>query len=153
MLQDNILNKGASFIKTIPTKVYDKKENTFIDHLITNRPHKILSHQVLKYNFSDHLMVKFTISNKSLIHQPKYRLVRKFSNINWDRVNYEISEDPRIQLASVSTDVNMICDNIMDTISEKLDNQEPTKRIQVNEKLPETKRAHEQRRSETEYTK
>ena len=137
MLQDNILNKGASFIKTLPTKIYVKKDNTFIDHLISNRPHKMLSHQVLKYNFSDHLMVKFIISNKTLIHQPKYRLVRKFAQINWDTVNLEISEDPRIQLASVSTDVNMICDSIMDTICDKLDNQEPAKRIQISDKLPD----------------
>ena len=137
MMQDNIFNKGASLIKTLPTKIYDKKMNTYIDHLITNYPQKILDHKVLPYQFSDHLMVNFTVSNKTKIHNPKYRLVRKFSKINWDQLNLDLANYLRIQSASTDTDANMICEKIMDSIQEHMDTQEPRKRIQIDNKIPD----------------
>ena len=48
MLNDNIFSNNTSVIKTIPTKVYTRKPNTFIDHLITNCPQKISGHLILK---------------------------------------------------------------------------------------------------------
>ena len=91
---------------------------------------------MLKFNFSDHLMVKFIVSNKTLIHLPRYRLVRNYSKINWDQVNNQLADDVRIQSASISDDVNNICDSIMTSINEKLDEQEPLRRIQISDKIP-----------------
>ena len=67
MLQNKIFNNGAVTIKTLPTKIYQLKENTFIDHCITNWPNKVLNHEVLKYGFSDHLSTKFTFTNRTII--------------------------------------------------------------------------------------
>ena len=61
ILQDKIFNMGATVINTKPTKIYEDKPNSFIDHLITNYPQKILHHKVLDHAISDHLMVIFTI--------------------------------------------------------------------------------------------
>ena len=39
-LNDLIFNRGAAVIKTAPTKIYDDKPNTFIDHCISSHPKK-----------------------------------------------------------------------------------------------------------------
>ena len=99
----------------------------------------------MDYGFSDHLMVQFTVSNKKVIHQQKYRLVRKFDKVNWDKLNLDLADDIRIQLAETSGDVNTICESITAALQELLDNQEPQRRIQISTKVPnfastETKR-------------
>ena len=82
-------------------------------------------------------MVKFTISNKSLIRHPKFRMVRKWNKINWDQVNYQLNDDTRIQSAATSTDVNIICDSLIAAITETIDRQEPSRIIQIYDKIPE----------------
>ena len=59
ILNQNIFNKGASYIQTKPTKINHKKDYTFIDHLITNYPNKIIHSQVVFDGSSDHLITKF----------------------------------------------------------------------------------------------
>ena len=128
---------GATVINTKPTKIYEDKPNSFIDHLITNYPQKILHHKVLDHAFSDHLMVLFTISNKKVINHQKYRIIRKFEQIDWDQLNAELATDQRIQLAETSDDANIICDTIINTVNELMDRQQPTKRVQISNKIPE----------------
>ena len=121
ILQKQIFNMGASVIQTKPTKIYEDKPNTFIDHLISNFPQKIIHHQVLDYAFSDHLMVLFTVYNKKVIHKQKFKMVRKFEKVDWDQLTAELYNDNRIQLAEVSQDANVICESIMDTVKELID--------------------------------
>ena len=82
-------------------------------------------------------MIKFTISNKAVIHFPKYRLARNFSNVNWYQINLELSESEDIQLAQSSSDVNIICDALIKAISEKIEEHAPIKIIQTSNKIPE----------------
>ena len=136
MLQDKIFNKGASVLQTKPTKIYENKNNTFIDHIISNHPTKILSHKVLDEIFSDHLIVKVIISNKTICHYPRYRMIRDYTRVNWYNFNWELSEEKNIQLATTCTDANMICELLIRGIRNKMDKHCPEKRIQVNNKIP-----------------
>ena len=72
-----------------------------------------------------------------MIYHQKYKKIRKFEQMDWDQLNAEIFTDPRIQLAESSHDVNTICDNIIDTVNDLMDRQQPMKRIQINNKIPE----------------
>ena len=136
ILHQEIFNKGASFIPTKPTKIHHKKNYTFIDHLITNLPNKIIQNQVIFNGSSDHLMTKFTRLSKSLISQPKFRTMRKFSEVNWYQLRSEIQYDPDLQTAETSKDPQVISSNLIKIIEKNLSNQAPLKRVQTNKKHP-----------------
>ena len=135
-LNDLIFNKGAAIIKTAPTKIYDDKPNTFIDHCISSHPKKIINHKILEGSFSDHLIIKFIISNKKIIHSPRFRMSRDFGKMDWEKVKEDLANDNRIQLSQGSHEVNTICENLIAVINDSMDAQQPCKRIQVNKKYP-----------------
>ena len=88
IFQEHIFNNGASAIPTKPTKIYYDKPYSYIDHLVTNWPSKIVHHELIREIFSDHLAVKFTLSNKKVFHAEKYRIIRDFKSINWDDIEF-----------------------------------------------------------------
>ena len=49
ILQEKVFNAGAAVISTKPIKIHQNRENTFIDHMITNWPNKVIHHEILKY--------------------------------------------------------------------------------------------------------
>ena len=69
-LVTQIYNRGASWIKTPPTKIHHRKNYTNIDHMFTNQPHKIINHEILKNGASDHLILKFTRTSKNQMFSP-----------------------------------------------------------------------------------
>ena len=136
ILNQHIFNKGASAIQTKPTKIHYRKDYTFIDHLITNYPRKIIHSQVVFDGSSDHLITKFTKTSKNTISEQKYRIIRKFSDVNWHQLRAEIQYDPTLQTAETSEDPQVIAVAIIKVIEDNLSNQAPLKKIQTNKNQP-----------------
>ena len=136
ILNEMIFNKGASTILTKPTKIHHKKQYSFIDHLITNKPQNILTNQVLFCGYGDHLIQKYYRTNKYQTHFPSYRLVRDFKTINWSQLKAKIIADPLTIIAQSSTDPDTIATSLIQVINNNLDNQAKLKRIQTNKRTP-----------------
>ena len=136
ILNTQIFNLGASNIKTAPTKINHHKEYSYIDHLITNHPNKIIQPRVIKSGWSDHLITTFTRLTKNQILIPKYRIIRKFNDINWSQVKAEIQHDSRMKTILQSTDSQEIAENLIQTIEDNISSQAPLKRIQNDNKYP-----------------
>ena len=135
ILNNQIFNKGASIVRTKPTKIHHNKENSNIDHLITNIPEKIIQPQIIHSGFSDHYITKFTRITKNPIHHPRYRNMRKFSMVNWSQVKAEIYNDSRLQTTETSTDPQEITTLLTQMIEEIISKQAPIQRIQTNLKI------------------
>ena len=136
ILNDTIFNIGASVIKTNPTKINHNKDYTFIDHLITNHPHKIIKSEVLYNGWGDHLIQKYVWKSKIQIRLPQYRIARDYKIVNWSQLKAEIFHDQLISIAKSSEDPEIIAKSIIEAINNNLETQAPLKRIQVNNKLP-----------------
>ena len=137
LLKQEILNKGASYIKTKGTRYNHKsKKDDFLDHCITTKPEAITSHKVNVTGDSDHNICEYTLTMKVKISNPRYFISRNFKNIDWDELNQGLVKDQRILNAEKSNNVDIICQSIQDAITDQLDLQAPTKKIQVTKKIP-----------------
>ena len=150
ILNSQIFNKGASVVKTKPTKIHYNKNNTNIDHLITTCPNKIIQPQIIKSGYSDHMITKFIRTSKNLIHHPRFRNMRKFAAVNWSQVKAEILNYSRLETTETSTQPQVTSENLINIIEENVSKQAPIKRVQTNLKTPsfistETKEVLKQR--------
>ena len=134
--KNQILDKGLSYIKTEPTKVYHDRPYSAIDHLLTTNPAKIVHHQVIKEGYSDHLPVIFTRISKNPTQHPRYYFHRDFSKVDWDEMNAEIKNDPEYFNALISQDSNTVAQLIIELINGKLETTAPLKKTQYKTKLP-----------------
>ena len=136
ILKEKIINNGIIPIKTKPTKTNINKSDTWIDHLFTNKPLLIIGHKIIPTGLSDHKILIFHRKSTRPVEHPKIFLARKFSEVNWNQVEQDLNEDPRIQQAAIDDNSERIATNIIEAINEALDKQQEVKKIQINTKVP-----------------
>ena len=123
ILNEFFLNLGASVIQTKPTKIHLKKQYSFIDHLITNKPENIINSQVIFNGYGDHLIQKFTRTNKQQVKFPAFRIVRDYKVVNWYQLRVEIRNDPLYISSQLDKDPDTIATALIQSINNNLDNQ------------------------------
>ena len=136
VLNEDILSNGAVPIKTRPTKTNIQKPSTWIDHLITNKPEKISDHKIIPTGLSDHLILIFYRKNKNPPHHKKFSLTRNFKEVDWDKLLEDMNQDQRLYQAATTGTSTEIAANIINTITQHLDNQQKVRKVQCKTKTP-----------------
>ena len=136
-LQTLILNEGAGVIITNDTRYNPQSRITeFIDHCITNRPEKINNQTIHRTGDSDHFIGQFQIKTRTKPCTPRFILSRKWELVNWDLMKVKLHDDPDLKEISNLTDPNQICCTLQDKINLYLDQQAPTRKLQLSNKVP-----------------
>ena len=104
--------------------------------MITNKPEKIVSHQLIPTGFSDHFVLNFLRKSGKPVNHQKYFLKRKFKEIDWHQLNSDINQDHRLRAAIMSDNTEFIAGCIINSISENMDKQQPVTKVQVKVKTP-----------------
>ena len=137
ILQSEIFNKGASYINTDDTRFnHQTKMTDKIDHCITTNPELVTNHQILKTGDSDHFIGKFTIKTKNNPSHPRFIIKRDYKNINWDQLKVSLFTNPQLRECTQLEDPSLICKSIQDTVTHHLDQQAPSKKVQITKKVP-----------------
>ena len=137
ILKQEIINSGIIPIKTLPTKTNIHKDDSWIDHLFTNRPLQITNHLLIPTGLSDHKILIFERKSKTPITHPKFNLSRNYSLVDWSLMEQQLNNDPRLNSAATDDNTNRITENIINAINDALDNQVKIKKIQIKIKNTE----------------
>ena len=130
------LQQGGIMDKNPPHQNSPQKKYTNIDHMFTNQPHKITTHQVLNNGASDHLILKYTRTAKNQMFFPKYTMFRDYQKICWQEIKANLRNDPKLSLAEQSDNPDVIAESLITAINFHLNSQQPIKRVQTSKKLP-----------------
>ena len=137
ILQTEIFNSGASFIKTENTRYnYLTRKSDLIDHCVTNHPEQIANHTIIPTGDSDHNIGKFTIKTKYNPSHPRYIFKRDYEYIDWDKMKICLAANPSIRECTTMTDPSRICATIQEAITSQLDHQAPIRKVQISRKIP-----------------
>ena len=123
-------------LNTAPTKHYINSPDTTFDHMMSDKPQNILSHQVLQTYSSDHYPLLINWSQKGVKSGIKYILTRKFKNTNWQEINSLLQNDQRLKAAILESDPDIIFSLIQEAKVDSLQYSAPIVKIQMKNKSP-----------------
>ena len=137
ILQSEVFNSGTSYINTEDTRYnHFTKSTDKIDHCITTNPELVTNHQIIKSGDSDHYIGKFTIKTKYNPSHPRFIIKRDYQDINWDQLRESLRTNPKLSECLLEDNPSRICKSIQDTLTHHLDQQAPTKKVQITKKVP-----------------
>ena len=137
ILQTEIFNSGASFIKTDNTRYNNlTRQSDLIDHCIRNRPEHIADHSIFTTGDSDHSIAKFVIRTKTNPSHPRYIYKRDYDLIDWDVMKLSLATNPSIRDCNIMTDPSLICTAIQQAVTHQLNLQAPIRKVQISRKIP-----------------
>ena len=137
ILQAEIFNSGASYIKTDNTRYnYLTKQSDLIDHCISNHPEQVVNHTIYPTGDSDHNIGKFIIKTKTNPSFPRYIFKRDYEIIDWDELKNSLHTNLSVRDCVTMTDPSLICSVIQEAVTIQLDCQAPVKKVQISRKIP-----------------
>ena len=131
LLKEKIYTAGVSLIRTGPTKHNINSQDTYLDHIFTTSPERIITQTVHRKSYSDHYPVTFLRRTGKVISHPAYILARDYKLVNWGLVKDQMNTDIRLITAAMSNSPDEISELIKLSITEHIDAQAPMKRIQL----------------------
>ena len=136
LLLNEIYTTGTTLIKTPPTKININKQNSYLDHIFSNVPQKISGQNIIRNGYSDHYLIQLYRKSKNPKCHPTYRITRDYNKINWDKVREGLASDIMITNSTLSNSPEEISQNIIQSITNHLDEQAPIQRQQIKIKVP-----------------
>ena len=85
---------------------------------------------------SDHFIGKFNIKTKTNPSIPRFIIKRNYEMINWDQLKESLFTNPQLRNCVNLEDPSLICKTIQDTVTHHLDQEAPTKKVQISKKIP-----------------
>lgn len=121
-------------ISTSRTRQMQGQEDTSPDQIHVSNPAKMTSASITNQSDSENQLVSITRKTKNPILKPRYRLTRRYQNLDMKEYKVQLLQDHRYLASILETDPTLAVSHLQSLLQDKLDDVAPLIKVQINKK-------------------